>query len=100
MNNNLHEPVWNWTDTYPSGIYKINNDKSIEHIKHEYSKIQTNAAHEKITSFLKNGNNLEEEEEKEEEEGFGERLRNNSNKYYYLSLLIILLFLLLIYQKK
>jgi hypothetical protein len=84
----INEPVWNWTDSYSSGVYKINNDGSVEHVKLQCSKTETNAAQKKIKNILENGENLE-------EEGFGEILREKS-KIESFHIIILISFILLL----
>lgn len=94
--NNLNEPTWNWTDSYPSGIYKINNDGSKETVDHEESKMESIAAQNKVTDFLNKGTNLKTEEETSEE-GFGQPLRHHHKwelKRVHLIIMISLLLLL------
>lgn len=73
----LHEPVWNWTDSYSSGVYKMNNNGSVEHVQLQCTQTETNQAQKKVSSFLEKGTNLQ-EEEKTIDEGFGEMLRPKS----------------------
>lgn len=92
----LHEPVWNWTDSYSSGVYKINNNGSVEHVQLQCSQTQTNQAQKKVTNLLEKGTNLEEEEDTTEE-GFGEMLRSKSgSKDIRIIHIIILISLLLL----
>lgn len=93
-NKELHEPVWNWTDSYSSGVYKINNDGSVEHVQLQCSQTETNQAQKKVINLLEKGSNLEEESETAEE-GFGEMLRPKSRiKIIHITVLISLLLLL------
>lgn len=94
--NNLHEPTWNWTDSYPSGMYKINNDGSKEIINHKESKMESIAAQNRVTNFLNKGTNLK-TEEKISEEGFGQPLKHQHKwelKRVHLIIIISLLLLL------
>ena len=90
----LHEPVWNWTDSFSSGVYKINNNGSIEHVQLACSQTQTSEAQKKVINIMNKGTNLKEEDETTEE-GFGEVLRQKSRiKIVHLIILISLLILL------
>lgn len=90
----LHEPVWNWTDSYSSGVYKINNNGSVEHVQLACSQTQTNQAQKKVVNLLEKGTNLQEDEDNSEE-GFGEMLREkNGIRIVHLTILISLFLLL------
>lgn len=92
--NSLNEPVWNWTDSYSSGVYKINNNGSVEHVKLQCSQTQTTQAEKKVTNLLNKGTNLEEDEDKVEE-GFGDNLRKKDRiNIIYINIVISLLLLL------
>lgn len=93
----LNEPVWNWTDSYSSGVYKINNNGSIEHVELQCSQTQTNQAQKKVTNILEKGTNID-EDIVSINEGFGEILRQKNNiKIVYIIILISLFMFLGIY---
>lgn len=97
MNKDKNEPVWNWTDSYSSGVYKINNNGSIEHVELQCSQTQTNQAQKKVTNILEKGTNID-EDIVSINEGFGEILRQKNNiKIVYIIILISLFMILGIY---